>query len=192
MAYCTHAVLSGSALENIRNSQLDELVVTDTIPLSDEARKIEKIRQLTIADLLAESMRSVSNEESISALFSKEQRLTNRLPRRSQGCNALIKGVMTMSDQFELNAEVREDIGKGASRRLRRLADQVPAIIYGGDKDPSPADSGPQGLEKALENEAFYSHVLTINVRLKYKKLSSKTCSVIPPRTASCTPTSCA
>ena len=69
VAYCTHAVLSGSALENLRTSQLDELVVTDTIPLSDEARRIDKIRQLTIADLLAESIRRVSNEESISALF---------------------------------------------------------------------------------------------------------------------------
>ena len=70
MAYCTHAVLSGKALDNIRNSQLDELVVTDTIPLSDEARDMQQIRQLTIADLLAESIRRVSNEESISALFS--------------------------------------------------------------------------------------------------------------------------
>ena len=69
VAYCTHAVLSGKALENVRNSQLDELVVTDTIPLSAEARSISKIRQLTIADLLAESIRRVSNEESISALF---------------------------------------------------------------------------------------------------------------------------
>ena len=69
VAYCTHAVLSGKALENVRNSQLDELVVTDTIPLSAEAKSISKIRQLTIADLLAESIRRVSNEESISALF---------------------------------------------------------------------------------------------------------------------------
>lgn len=69
IAYCTHAVLSGSAMHNIKNSQLDELVVTDTIPLSEEAKSINKIRQLTIADLLAESMRRVSNEESISALF---------------------------------------------------------------------------------------------------------------------------
>ena len=69
VAYCTHAVLSGNALENIQNSQLDELIVTDTIPLSDEAKTIRKIRQLTIADLLAESMRRVANEESISALF---------------------------------------------------------------------------------------------------------------------------
>jgi large subunit ribosomal protein L25 len=69
-----------------------------------------------------------------------------------------------MSDQFELQAEVREDMGKGASRRLRRLADQVPAIIYGGDKDPQPLTLVRKDLEKALENEAFYSHVLTINV----------------------------
>ena len=69
VAYCTHAVLSGKALENVRNSELDELVITDTIPLSDEAKSVKKIRQLTIADLLAESIRRVSNEESISALF---------------------------------------------------------------------------------------------------------------------------
>lgn len=69
VSYCTHAVLSGKALDNIKNSQLDELVVTDTIPLSSEALAIGKIRQLTIADLLAESIRRVSNEESISALF---------------------------------------------------------------------------------------------------------------------------
>ena len=61
--------LIGKALENIKNSQLDELVVTDTIPLSSEALAVGKIRQLTIADLLAESIRRVSNEESISALF---------------------------------------------------------------------------------------------------------------------------
>ena len=69
VSYCTHAVLSGKAFENIKNSQLDELVVTDTIPLSSEALAVGKIRQLTIADLLAESIRRVSNEESISALF---------------------------------------------------------------------------------------------------------------------------
>tara|TARA_R110002110_G_scaffold91264_2_gene237662 strand:+ start:289608 stop:290270 length:663 start_codon:yes stop_codon:yes gene_type:complete len=69
-----------------------------------------------------------------------------------------------MSDQFEINAEVRNDLGKGASRRLRRLADHVPAIIYGGDKDPQPLTLIRKDLEKALENEAFYSHVLTILV----------------------------
>ena len=69
-----------------------------------------------------------------------------------------------MSDQFELTAEPREDKGKGASRRLRRLADQIPAIIYGGDKEPQPLTLVRKDLEKALENEAFYSQVLTVKV----------------------------
>ena len=69
-----------------------------------------------------------------------------------------------MSDQFEVQAQVREDMGKGASRRLRRLADLVPAIIYGGSKDPQPLSLIRKDLEKALENEAFYSQVLTVKV----------------------------
>lgn len=69
VAYCSHPVLSGKAIENIDNSDLDELVVTDTIRLQDNAKKCTKIRQLTLANLLAESIRRVSNEESISALF---------------------------------------------------------------------------------------------------------------------------
>jgi len=71
VAYCTHPVLSGAAFENLENSALDELVVTDTIPLSDKAKENPRVRQLTMATLLAESMRRVSNEESISALFSR-------------------------------------------------------------------------------------------------------------------------
>ena len=69
-----------------------------------------------------------------------------------------------MSDLFEVQAEIRQDKGKGSSRRLRRLADQIPAIIYGGNKDPQPLTLIRKDLEKSLENEAFYSHVLTINV----------------------------
>jgi len=69
IAYCTHPVLSGSALENIAKSQLDELVVTDSIALSDEARKEKKIRQLSLAAMLAETVRRINNEESISAMF---------------------------------------------------------------------------------------------------------------------------
>ena len=69
-----------------------------------------------------------------------------------------------MSDQFEVQAEVREDMGKGASRRLRRHADKIPAIIYGGDKDPQPLTIIRKDLEKSLENEAFYSHVLSVQV----------------------------
>jgi len=69
VAYCTHPVLSGRAIENIKNSKLDELVVTDTIPLTDEAKQCGRIRQLTLSGLLAESIRRVNNEESISAMF---------------------------------------------------------------------------------------------------------------------------
>ena len=69
VAYCTHAVLSGAALANIRNSQLDELVVTNSIRLSPEARACDKIRQLNIADMLAETIRRISNNESVSSLF---------------------------------------------------------------------------------------------------------------------------
>jgi large subunit ribosomal protein L25 len=75
-----------------------------------------------------------------------------------------------MSDTFEITAAARADMGKGASRRLRRLADQVPAIIYGGDKDPQPLTLIRKDLEKALENEAFYSHVLTLNIDSKKEK----------------------
>jgi ribose-phosphate pyrophosphokinase len=69
VAYCTHAVLSGNAIANIRNSTLDSLVVTDTIPLGDDAKKCGKIRQLPLARFLGESIRRVSNEESVSAMF---------------------------------------------------------------------------------------------------------------------------
>lgn len=69
IAYSTHAVLSGNAMKNINNSELDQLIVSDTIPLSEEAKKCDRIEQLSMASILAESVRRVNNEESISALF---------------------------------------------------------------------------------------------------------------------------
>ncbi|WP_143732873.1 ribose-phosphate pyrophosphokinase [Microbulbifer sp. GL-2] len=69
VAYCTHPVLSGNAISNLNNSVLDELVVTDSIPLGDKMEKAPKIRQLTLSAMLAESMRRISNEESLSAMF---------------------------------------------------------------------------------------------------------------------------
>lgn len=71
MAYCTHPVLSGSAAERITNSALDELVVTNTIPLREDAQSCKKIRQLSIAGLMAETIRRISNEDSVSSLFTE-------------------------------------------------------------------------------------------------------------------------
>jgi len=69
LAYCTHPVLSGNAISNINNSDLDELVVTDTIPLRPDAQACTRIRQLSIAEMLAEAIRRISNEESVSTMF---------------------------------------------------------------------------------------------------------------------------
>ncbi len=69
IAYITHAVLSGKAVERVSTSALDELVVTDTIPLGDEARKCRRIRVLSVAELLAETMRRIRDEESVSSLY---------------------------------------------------------------------------------------------------------------------------
>ncbi len=69
VAYCTHPVLSGAAIANVTNSQLDELVVTDTIQLSDAARACSRIRQLSVAELLAETIRRIALGESVSSLY---------------------------------------------------------------------------------------------------------------------------
>ena len=69
VAYCTHPVLSGAAIDNISASQLDELVVTDTIPLSEAARACGRIRQLSVAELLAETIRRIAFGESVSSLY---------------------------------------------------------------------------------------------------------------------------
>lgn len=69
LAYITHAVLSGPAVERIAKSDLDELVVTDTIPLRESAKNCSKIRQLSVAGLLAETLRRIRDEESVSSLY---------------------------------------------------------------------------------------------------------------------------
>ena len=69
VAYITHAVLSGGAVERVASSSLDELVVTDTIPLSEEAKQCPRIRQLSVASLLAETIRRIRDEESVSSLY---------------------------------------------------------------------------------------------------------------------------
>ena len=69
IAYCTHPVLSGPAVERLGSAQLDELVVTDTIPLSYAAKQVSSIRQVSVAELLAETMRRIHLEESVSSLY---------------------------------------------------------------------------------------------------------------------------
>jgi large subunit ribosomal protein L25 len=69
-----------------------------------------------------------------------------------------------MSEQLAISATPRSDLGKGASRRLRRNADLIPGIVYGAGKDPAPITLVRKDLEKALENEAFFSQVIDVNV----------------------------
>jgi ribose-phosphate pyrophosphokinase len=69
VAYCTHAVLSGPAVDRINESKLDELVVTDTIPLSDAAKACAKIRVLSCAEVLAETFRRITTGDSVMSLF---------------------------------------------------------------------------------------------------------------------------
>ena len=72
LAYATHPVFSGAAVDRISSSDIDQVVVTDTIPLSEAAKNCDRIRQVTIAGLLAETVRRISNEESVSYLFNEE------------------------------------------------------------------------------------------------------------------------
>ncbi len=72
LAYCTHPVFSGPALERIKNSQIDEVVITNTIPLSADAKATRKIRQLSVAFLFAETIRRISDGASVTSLFSEQ------------------------------------------------------------------------------------------------------------------------
>ena len=71
-AYCTHAVFSGPAIERIKGSALDEVVITNTIPLSDASKSTNKIRQLSVAFLFAETIRRISDGESVTSLFAEQ------------------------------------------------------------------------------------------------------------------------
>ncbi|PCH64203.1 MAG: 50S ribosomal protein L25/general stress protein Ctc [SAR86 cluster bacterium] len=87
-----------------------------------------------------------------------------------------------MSNEFELNATVRTVQGKGASRRLRRLNDEIPAILYGAGKDPVSLTIAHKDLAKAIENEAFFSHIITLNVGKKKEKAVIKALQRHPAR----------
>jgi len=68
-AYITHPVFSGKAYQNIEKSMLDEIIVTDTIPLENKNGKIKNIRQISVSEMLAETIRRIHNKESVSTLF---------------------------------------------------------------------------------------------------------------------------
>lgn len=87
-----------------------------------------------------------------------------------------------MSDLYELNAESRLTSGKAESRRIRRLENKVPAIVYGGEKDPSMITLDQNKLGHALENEGFYSHILTLNIAGQKEKVVLKALHRHPSR----------
>ncbi len=87
-----------------------------------------------------------------------------------------------MSQEFTLTATVRQDVGKGASRRQRRLTGEVPAIIYGGSAKPEMIGIAHNKLAKALENEAFYSHIITLDVAGKTQDVILKDLQRHPAR----------
>lgn len=74
------------------------------------------------------------------------------------------------SKEFELNCTVRTDLGKGASRRLRRLNNDIPAVLYGGGEDPVSLTIAHKDIKKATENEAFFAHIITLNIAKKKQK----------------------
>ena len=89
-----------------------------------------------------------------------------------------------MSTAFTLHAKGREDSGKGASRRLRRLAGEIPAIVYGGKKDPQSLSLIHKDVLKALENEAYYSHIISLDVDGKSQDVVLKDVQRHPAKTA--------
>jgi large subunit ribosomal protein L25 len=89
-----------------------------------------------------------------------------------------------MSTDFTLHAKGREDSGKGASRRLRRLAGEIPAIVYGGKKDPQSLSLIHKDVLKALENEAYYSHIISLDVDGKSQDVVLKDVQRHPAKTA--------
>jgi len=74
------------------------------------------------------------------------------------------------NEEFELNCTVRTDLGKGASRRLRRLDNNIPAVLYGSGKDPMPLTIAHKDIAKAITNEAFFSHIITLKIGGKKEK----------------------
>ncbi len=86
------------------------------------------------------------------------------------------------TEEFELNCSVRTDLGKGASRRLRRLDNNIPAILYGGDKDPIALTIAHKDIARATENEAFFAHIITLKIGNKKEQAVIKALQRHPAR----------
>ena len=86
------------------------------------------------------------------------------------------------TEEFELNCSVRTDLGKGASRRLRRLDNNIPAVLYGGDKDPIALTIAHKDIARATENEAFFAHIITLKIGDKKEQAVIKALQRHPAR----------
>ena len=86
------------------------------------------------------------------------------------------------TEEFELNCSVRTDLGKGASRRLRRLDNNIPAVLYGGDKDPMALTIAHKDIARATENEAFFAHIITLKIGNKKEQAVIKALQRHPAR----------
>lgn len=86
------------------------------------------------------------------------------------------------TEEFELNCSVRTDLGKGASRRLRRLDNNIPAVLYGGDKDPISLTIAHKDIARATENEAFFAHIITLKIGNKKEQAVIKALQRHPAR----------
>eukprot|EP01041_Mallomonas_annulata_P026474 gene26474-47803_t len=141
-AYCTHPIFSGPAIERItQGDALDEVVVTNTIPLSAAAAACRKIRQLTVAPLIAETIQRIAKGESVMSVF---------LNRSHTG-----RGGLSLELDMKFVAFERAKQGTGASRRLR-ITGRTPGIVYGGSAEPLLVELDHNALWHALKKEAFH------------------------------------
>ncbi|MFQ5895174.1 MAG: 50S ribosomal protein L25 [Nitrospinota bacterium] len=146
-ACCTHAVLSGRARERLAQSCIEELVVTDTIPVEPQAAEATRIRVLSVAALLGEAIRRIHAEASVSSLF-------------VEGGSGLPRG--RGMEELVLKGERRERLGKGPSRALRREGG-VPAVVYG-QREPLPIAVDPRVLERLLATEGGEHALLQLDL----------------------------
>ena len=139
----THPVLSGPAVERITKSAIDEVVVTDSVPLSAEARKIPKIKVLSVSELLARGIRNIHEETSISELFISTDTKEGRM------------------EKFVVEGAARETRGKGPARRERRTG-MIPAVLYGGKGDSIALSVNTKQLTRILRSESGHNTIFTV------------------------------